>query len=678
MFVIVFIHFWYRSNLMLIYFCTISGSCISANDAYGHEKQLDLETAYYATKPNEIPNSCDQIKSTSAHEHIHQQDVLVETKAEQIATKHRGADRVLRDSNENTNVAASRKVANAANVDKLEEVNSINRNLNEQLRTARYQLTDNLSRIREFEERVRVIPKLELQLSVEKAENRDLHLKLKNLEDIVEQNEKQLKDVAVQSKDCSSAETSPFGENLKAKPFSTQRVCAMSLESLNIRFPNSSSTPSIDSPQRSTEQIKTSPSTSDAGSMTNRIISRDIGVVTVPPQIQSHSIGINTVISERNPFEVPIAKVCQLDIGVQCEIQPKLRMRNVGTTTERERSPPPKPISHSIGITAVPSTRTASCAAKPETRSIGVDNIHRNARVRSIGTDPIKCLVETIPSEMTAPAVSSISLKLLDSLAAQAQQKPEPLPEKPKEAKSIGIQYSPNVSSKFSQCKSFVTPPKVQTHTEATDTNDLTLLIHRGCNTDAVAIKKDCITNTDRIRTVDEATNTVSTPKHFTDMGTNPEPVTATTTKSTASSSNTVAQSTGDASASTKADNKCTSCLARIEIKQRTIIKNPHKMNVATVSNSSATHHSSMSETHTDELLASLQQSDSQSRIPRPTALISPRPDRKFFRQNTYTIPASPSPTSTSLPLTPSSPVAGVSHVHTSRPPPCPAEAYLS
>lgn len=646
-----------------------------------------METDYYATKPNATPNSCDQIKSTvdAQHKHIHHQDVLIETKVEQIVTKHSEPQRAVREADEWAKVpqAPRKSTANLARAEQLDAINLVNRDLNEQLRTVRCQLTDNLSRIREFENRVRLIPKLELQLSVEKAENRDLHLKLKTLESIIEQkeqNEKQLNELAAQSKDASPAATSPFTANAPTKPFSTQRVCAMSLESLNIRFPGGSTPSSTDSPQRSTEQIKTPPATTDASSMTNRIISRDIGVVTIPPQIQSHSIAINTDISERNPFDA--VKPSQLSVGVQCEMQPKVRTRHFGTITEREPSPPPKPILHSIGIMAVPDTRDVSCAARPETRSIAINNMHKPARVRSFGTDPIKCLLETtVPSiaveSVATVNVPSISLKLLDTVPS----KPAPLPEKPTEVKSIGVQHTPTVSSKFSQCKAIVERlPKVHTQTESTDTHDLMLLIHRGCNTDAAAAKKDRVTNTDCIRTVDEATNTVSAMKHFTDMGTNPHPTVPVATSNVSSSNAPVQNSKHDTSTSTKDDSKCTSCLAKFEIKQRTIIKNPHKINVATVHQSHAPtiHQMTVSETHADDTSTVQQQNDLQSRIPRPTALISPRPDRKFVRQNTYTIPAPASPISTSMPLTPSSPVASVSHVRSARPPPCPAEAYLA
>lgn len=493
----------------------------------------------------------------------------------------------------------------------------VNRNLSDQLQSVRNQLSFNLNRVRDFEERVKLIPTLQLELSVEKAENRDMHLKLKALENVLkkrEQNEKK------------AIETEEFTintESIRQKPFNAQRVCATSLESLNIRFPSSSGPTEPQQSHKSVScQIKTQPSTHNVGCMTTKSVMRDVGVVTIPVHVPTRNMAINTDI---NAFEEIHKKPIMKNVCVQSDREPEVEVKSVATVTDTE--PILQIEKKSTGIMAVPHMKPNSCMVRPDVRSIGIDNIYPETKMRSFGTDPIK----HIATDSSKPQDSPISLKLLDSIQTMPHITLEQHEVKskavqiPKEFRSMGTQHTPRLSDKYTQCKDDAIEPQptAQTRTESTDTIDLTLHIHRGINTDAPAPKKDRLTNTDRIITDEKSTSTPIEKTNVKTSGTNTDPQEISVERKAEEKSVEYSQ---------LSEHKCHNCLAKIEIKQRTIIKNPNKSqhvpNIASLS-------SSMDESYNDE---SLQQSDLQSRIPRPTALISPRSDKKFTRQNTYTI----------------------------------------
>lgn len=576
----------------------------------------------------------------------------------------------------------------------IDQLSLANRNLSDQLRSVRNQLSDNLNRVRDFEERVKQIPKLQLELSVEKAENRDLHLKLKALQNALDRKElleqqmaAELEKTKVDSSTISdttaptSTSAAALGEHVVKKPFNAHHICATSLESINIRFPNSSNP---------NESQKIQPSTQNVGCMTNKTLSRDVGVVTIPVQIPTRTMAINTDISAQNPFDVTQKKPILKSVSVQSDHEARILTKNVATITDREPSPPRPAEKHSVAVLAVPNVSNSSCMARPESRSVGVDNIYEKIRTRSFGTDPIKHLEETTSAKLSD---SPISLKLLDAsksnitlLTSSHETSAKPI-EIPKEFRSIGVQQSPSVQSKFSQCMDKPVepppPPKIQTQTESTDTNDLTLHIHRGVNTDAMATKKNRFTNTDQTFTENKSTNTIVEKK-----------ITANSETNTDNRYETVKETTKiDSRGNANKLNECHNCLAKIEIKQRTIIKNPNKKSESVASNidslvnlaatttettstktttettTRTTTETSTNETYNEEQLSSqTQTSDLQSRIPRPTALISPRSEKKFTRQNTYTIPSSPL----------SSSQLAAFHQADATISQCPAEAYLT
>lgn len=616
------------------------GSCISRDETNSADNQLDSDASYSARNPTTIPSS------------VYSQNVVIENisieefhkAAEQISGSSRREVRSNQEivNDETSHIDAGRETFSV----EIDRLSLANRKLSDQLQSVRHQLSDNLNRVRDFEERIKLIPKLQLELSVEKAENRDMHTKVKALENALKSRERNDK--------LANEPISPtISEPLKTKPFNTQRVCATSLESLNIRFSNTSSPVELQKVHEST--ISNQPTTHNVGCMTTKLVSRDVGIVTTPIVVNTKAVAVNTNISGRNPFEEITKKPKTQNVCVQSDCEPKVHTKNMATITDSE--PIQQIVTKSIGVMAQPNVTSSSCMVRTESRSIGVDNIYQKSKTRTIGIDPIKEIIEHSSAKQND---SSISLKLLDNI----QLNPIPIPEvtlipaeakpHPKEFRTMGIQHSPNQSDKSSQCKEHVVeslPPKIQSRTESTDTSDLTLLIHRGVNTEAPLPKKSRLTNTDRLLTDDKSTNTRNDLKN-TETNTDPFDLPSKVT--------TVDEKQSEV-AGNFSEHKCHNCLAKIEIKQRTIIKNPNKSHSITNITSSAT--------TTDEYDASnedlVQQTDSHTRIPRPTALISPRSEKKFTRQNTYTIQTAATPF-TSLSTT----VDSAS--------PCPAEIYLS
>lgn len=591
----------------------------------------------------------DRSSAGLSYENVLQQDIIIE-EVQAINKIRRSEIDAMSIQRTDDSASKPKPVSTTINVE-IDKLSLANRKLSDQLQSVRNQLSDNLNRVRDFEERVKQIPKLQLELSVEKAENRDLHLKLKELKTKLEKKDAHdMRNAMERRIDTIETETMTnngikLNESITMKPFNAHRVCATSLESLNLRFPSSSPTEShLSQTTATTSQLKFAPSTQNVGCMTNAVISRDIGILTMPVQIPTRSIALNTDISGTNPFEKP--RPIMKSVSIQCEYEIKTRRKSVATETE----PPSPPVEkYSIAVMAKPTVISSSCMIQPDVRTIGLDNIYQNIRTRSFGTDPIKHLIEM---HKAAESDSPISLKLLD---APKTQRPEPNadgpPEIQKEFRSMGVQSAPSVAHKMVQCKEkpVEPPPKVPIRNESTDTSDLTLHIHRAVNTDAVPHKENRLTNTDRISTDEKSTNTIIAPNTNTNsLGIN-----------TDLSGIGTDIPTKDEIQSTHLDldQQCHDCLAKIEIKQRTIIKNPKHTNKDNIDASTASHTlftklstentttTELHESNNDEVFnTSSQSTDLQSRIPRPTALISPRSEKKFIRQNTYTIPNSPLP----------------------------------
>lgn len=588
-----------------------------------------------------------------------------------------------------------------------------------QLQMVKEELARCVLRTRDLEEQVEQIPKLRSDLADERVEKRNLHKKLRETEENLaraEQNNSAKIDTPtsplVRRSSIKSSTPIKSEDRPSTKLFSTQRVCATSLESLNFRFQNDSSpTFSILSQgsghsNGNAGSARPARSQKDTGCMTNASITRDVGTVTMnQPLPKTRCIATNTTLkcahSEASLFteqdvhgkiaealkklkddeasqtvkeRLFTAAELQLEIkhalekfekefararlrnsssvGVQCVPSAK-QTRHIGTITDRPKTPPPPPpcIQHSVGIMAVVDTRNAYSTAKPDTKSISLDNIAAAIKTRSSGTNTI-APINNVPTERRSASVDRndglISLKSLDMMRSTTSllsdkdhtdaAKPvttsvstqcalltsptvEPTPPVVQQS-SVAIQNSPRRVHKSSQCTPMKekTPPadvvKKQYRTEATDTRDLIRYHDSSNNTDAPPKKRDRLINTDRICTVNESTNTI--PCKTIDHGTNPDPSQQRTVVQHDKVARKADIACGTEPIEVSPAKNCNTCLAKIEIKQQTLIKSPSRVDDA-------------------------QQSDV-SRIPRPTALISPRAERKkFTRQNTYTI----SPTTT-------------------------------
>lgn len=288
---------------------------------------------------------------------------------------------------------------------------------NVQLQKVRQQMALSLSRMRELEEQVKIIPKLRQELSAERAEKRNLHTKLKEIE---ERKSFKIEPLSSPSQPPTSLPTVPVSsigpsakstplkceERLSTKLFSTQRVCATSLESLNMRFQNNSSPTFSMKSQGSVNNsicsvtppsIKSANSHKDIGCMTNAPITRDVGTLTInqlPQKTRTESTNTTILcknISERlfteqelqskiaetikrieddskhrqkikerlftetdvqseiqraiEKLQNELAKAKLLNsssIGVQC-VAPAKQTRHIGTVTDRPKTPPPPP-----------------------------------------------------------------------------------------------------------------------------------------------------------------------------------------------------------------------------------------------------------------------------------------------------------------------------------------------
>lgn len=472
---------------------------------------------------------------------FHEQNVLTETCEEKIemVTQYEKYEKTPK----------SPKPSIDSTVIRIEELSQENHNLSEQLQSIRSQLVDNLNRVRYFEERVKLIPKLELQLSVEQVENRDLHLKLKNLESVLEEKE---------------------------------RIESLKMESIKLE--------SFENKIIQLDKRMNVVPTQDASCSTTRTILRDVGILTVPTVIPTNTIGTNTEIESL--FD---KKAISTSVGIQCDTQQKIQTRHIATSTTPQQN-------ESIGIMAIPSMVSRFCTAKPETKSIGINCIHKKVELRSFGTNPIEQLSTDKPSS---------SLKLSDLNVP----KPSKPLEKQIETISIGTQYLSNVSSKYSQCQLLPEEPekvKIQTKPQSTTTNDLTLFINRAINTDALPTTKSRLTNTENVITTNKSTNT--------DME---------------QAINIKSESSQDIR--NLNEHQCHNCLAKIEIKQRTIIANPKKSKIE-ASNITNINKSTVKNSHIDESTNTIQHVDRQSTVSQST---ESRSNKKITRQNTYTISSS-------------------------------------
>lgn len=460
------------------------------------------------------------------------------------------------------------------------------------------ELEKSLLRICILEKDAKSIPKLQLELEREKAKNFELIEKLRSLElELLHEKEKELQ----REKSTSTTRTAII-QNQKL-PFSSQRVSAVSLENLNF----STHLSKINSTLRKSSDLKCT-----SLPPAPPILKREIGCMTQSPLRRDIGIQSQTKLEIKEP-----RKPISISVGVQSEAEKKIPHFNVATSTDAQV----KPSTRSIGILAEPIKREKSCTASPTTRTIGTENIFEKIHTRNAYTETM-----TPTNDLSI----GLSLKSLDT-------------ELPQIKKTLlittGSQTNQtNLLNKSSQCDKI----EIQKQIASTDTTDLILKVNRGIGTDKEKekLKQDRQTNTDRMISSEKSTNTIKIPeKQLVHIATEPIIFAKNTIDTSTECSRTFDEIVKEAveiemkkleslkkneniktettTTKTETNHQCNNCLAKVEIRQQTIIKNPKKMNQQQI----------------DE--------DASSRIPRPTALISPRPERKFIRQDTYTLPLS-------------------------------------
>lgn len=520
----------------------------------------------------------------------------------------------------------------------------------------------------------------EALLQLNGQEKQYVNLKTQELEDIFSKKEQH---------ETTKQITEELYVKRNSSPFNPQRVCAMSLDSLKLRYQNSSSPKTLmdtsGNSNASNEYVISTKSTPipstvhsqrDVGCMAYTPLLRSIGTLTTP-NIEKE---VKTVSTNTTELEEKIVKVQQgqqtdqrlftqeelqneiskclekyksqqqrskqlnsCTVGTQSDLDNK-KYRSVTTITDPIHTP-----SHSVGIMAKPDTSNRQSMTAIESKSIETnteDFLNTAIISRSVGELSTQSDLGEHP----------ISLRSLDKFKCTSTQcmllKDEPAKQKPVTAHSVGLQYSPKVSTKSIQCTEKKKEPRSMS--ESTDTKDLILLIHRSMNTDAKPKTHDRLTNTDKdlfAKKTKEIGINCDPPKKTIDIGVNCDPPIQ---------EQKVEEFNNKLTESVSSTDSGNTCIAKVEIKQRTVISNLNK--------------------NDDE-----QQTDSQTRIPRPMALISPRPERKFQRQNTYTIPSPPGTTQsteivnqTSTAINRSTDVKIVNEsTTTSNNVRCPAEEYL-
>lgn len=486
------------------------------------------------------------------------------------------------------------------------------------LQNIREQMALSLKRMQDLEEQVKMVPVLQQQLLILKKEKEQLQQKVKE--------EDTRRTDRVLSTKSTTTTTTPLNNN----PFHSQRHSPISLDSLNARLqpPYSTSSQSStgkSSPSQSSEATTAPIQKRDASQMTTVCLTREIGITT--NQIQTRATAVNTDQKSYTKQELQAA----IDLTIekqrleQSHAQQK-KLISVGTQMQPVTIPQKQTVSTSqqtqnesqtISTQTRANQKSVEISCHPQTRSIGISDhstIEVLCRTCSIEKRTIGCGPDEEPS--------MISLKLMDAATPKRSltfslgdgEKLNIL------RKSIGTQYS------------FVGPTKIDSSTQhlaplmrdkqcqqcgpimlnqMNDTNGLIKIKNQGCATDPIQqIKKfNAESNTEPQQLESVATNT-NPPLKLLDHSTN-----------------TIKIHLKDAACGgivkphisiSCADNYCDSCKDSIMNLAKGFTKNANGSSVS----------------------ASVLPIAETSRIPRPMTLMSPRTERKFLRQNTYTVPS--------------------------------------
>ncbi|XP_063699459.1 KN motif and ankyrin repeat domain-containing protein 2 [Culicoides brevitarsis] len=498
------------------------------------------------------------------------------------------------------------------------------------LHAIREQMALSLARMKDLEDQVKLIPNLQNQLVTLKKEKQQLHTELRKAEEtyqrqLQEQLEQQEKSFRSASKSTSPPTTTTSGI------FTPQRVSPVSLSSLNDHI-------------KTTQATKQQRSTGTQGTP----ITRDVGC-SPPPVTKTYSTGVYTDISIAPTEKIYTKRDLEASLKEQKHKQDLDRLRksiSVGVqisdgrscSSSRQTGTQTVPLIDAIQKTTIavmcrPEQRDVSVSYAPQLRSVGISD-HTIDAPKCEKCDIRKFSVAVGPDTVAEvkPSLPGISLKALDqrslsfSLAENEKLKIR--------RKHAGVQVSSAMSNAAIQHSPLLVTKQVQyspdTITQQTDTkglidtkNNFTLTDHR------LHKSKESATNTEVIRTRENGTN-VKIHEKTSDFGTNTEKI----HKKDASCGEltSVQQQKGHIQI-VCAENYCDSCKDSIKSLAKEFAKATEKppMTLSLTKSNVMT-------TSTESMIAN-ERKTTESKIPKP-ALTTPSPtaQRKFVRQNTYTV----------------------------------------
>lgn len=406
------------------------------------------------------------------------------------------------------------------------------------------------------------------------------------------------------------------------KPFQAQRHSPISLDSLNARLQSPYSTTNKSSPPQSTNPTPIPPiQKRDASQMTTMSLTREIGITT--NQVKTRTTAVNTdqksytkqelqaaidlTIEKQQLEQLQAQKKKQISVGTQMQpvVIPPKQTASISQQTQIE--------SQSIAIQTRADQKSVEISCHPQTRSIGISDhttIKEVCSVCSIEKHSIGCGPDEEPSLISLklmdvpPPKRSLTFSLGDGEKLNISRK------------TIGTQYSFVGPTKIDSSTQHVAPilrdKQCQqsgpiTNNQITDTNGLIALKNKGCATDPIQqVKKYNAESNTEPRQLESVSTNTNPPLKLLDHGTNTIKIQLKEVACGATVKPHISISC--------ADNYCDTCKDTI-------------MHLA--------------KGFTKSTICVTPPSPETSRIPRPMALMSPRTERKFVRQNTYTVPSS-------------------------------------
>lgn len=414
------------------------------------------------------------------------------------------------------------------------------------------------------------------------------------------------------------------------KPFHSQRHSPISLDSLNARLqppysPSSQSSTSKSSPPQSAESSPTPPiQKRDASQMTTVSLTREIGITT--NQVKTRTTAVNTDQKSYTKQELQAAIDLTIEkqrleqfhaqqkklISVGTQMHPvAIPQKQTSSTSQQTQNE-----SQTIFTQTCTNQKSVGISCHPQIRSIGTSDhstVEEVCRTCSIEKRTIGCGPDEEPS--------MISLKLMD-VALPKRSLTFSLGDGEKlniSRKSIGTQYSFIGPTKIDSSTQHIAPLMRDKQCQQSgpnmcnqmnDTTGLIKIKNQGCATDPIEqIKKFNAESNTEPRQLESASTNTNPPLKLLDHSTN-----TTTIQLKDVACGGIVKPHISISC---ADNYCDTCKDSIMNLAKGFTKNT---NCASVS--------------------ILPIPETSSRIPRPMTLMSPRTERKFLRQNTYTVPS--------------------------------------